>query len=188
MLTCVFFPFQCVITYYLPKVLVESIGMTREMALLISGIITTEYFLASLVQIWLVDKFNRRTLMFISSWGEIITMVILAVTTWQGSSPAGIAGAVMIALYNTFYAFGWLPIPFILPAEVCTLRLRAKGAALASVGAWIIEFMVVQITPVRLQFFFCSIKRLVSISADFCAFCRLRSRTSTGVPTFCSPH
>ncbi|KIW56375.1 hypothetical protein PV05_05040 [Exophiala xenobiotica] len=141
----------CVITYYLPKVLVESIGMTREMALLISGIITTEYFLASLVQIWLVDKFNRRTLMFISSAGEIITMVILAVTTWQGSSPAGIAGAIMIALYNTFYAFGWLPIPFILPAEVCTLRLRAKGAALASVGAWIIEFMVVQITPIAVQ-------------------------------------
>ena len=161
-LTCVL---QCVITYYLPKVLVESIGMTREMALLISGIITTEYFLASLVQIWLVDKFNRRTLMFISSAGEIITMVILAVTTWQGSSPAGIAGAIMIALYNTFYAFGWLPIPFILPAEVCTLRLRAKGAALASVGAWIIEFMVVQITPVRLHIPF----KLVSINADLCA-------------------
>jgi hypothetical protein len=139
---------QCVITYYLPKVLVESIGMTRELALLISGVITTEYFLASLVQIWLVDKFNRRTLMFVSSAGEIITMIILAITTWQGSSPAGIVGAVMIALYNTFYAFGWLPIPFILPAEVCTLRVRAKGAALASVGAWIIEFMVVQITPV----------------------------------------
>ncbi|KIX96707.1 uncharacterized protein Z520_07426 [Fonsecaea multimorphosa CBS 102226] len=141
----------CVITYYLPKVLVESIGMSRELALLISGIITTEYFLASLVQIWLVDKFNRRTLMFVSSAGEIITMVILAITTWQGSSPAGIAGAVMIALYNTFYAFGWLPIPFILPAEVCTLRVRAKGAALASVGAWIIEFMVVQITPIAVQ-------------------------------------
>ena len=154
------------ITYYLPKVstlvakyegvqtdisqqvLVESIGMTRQLALLISGVITTEYFLASLVQIWLVDKFNRRTLMFVSSAGEIITMIILAITTWQGSSPAGIVGAIMIALYNTFYAFGWLPVPFILPAEVCTLRVRAKGAALASVGAWIIEFMVVQITPV----------------------------------------
>ncbi|KAK4949872.1 hypothetical protein LTR10_011714 [Elasticomyces elasticus] len=141
----------CVITYYLPKVLVESIGMTRSLALLISGVITTEYFLASLVQIWLVDKFNRRTLMFISSAGEIITMIILAITTWQGSSPAGIVGAIMIAMYNTFYAFGWLPIPFILPAEVCTLRVRAKGAALASVGAWIIEFMVVQLTPIMVQ-------------------------------------
>ena len=141
----------CVITYYLPKVLQESVGMSRHMSLLMAGIITTEYFLASVVQIWLVDKFNRRTLMFFSSAGEIVTMVVLAITTWKGTFGAGIVGIVMIFLYNTFYAWGWLTIPFVYPAEITTLRLRAKGAAVASVGAWIVEFMVVQITPIAVQ-------------------------------------
>ena len=141
----------CVITYYLPKVLQESVGMSRHMSLLMAGIITTEYFLASIVQIWLVDKFNRRSLMFFSSAGEIITMVVLAITTWKGTFDAGVVGIVMIFLYNTFYAWGWLTIPFVYPAEITTLRLRAKGAAVASIGAWLIEFMVVQITPIAVQ-------------------------------------
>lgn len=137
----------CVITYYLPIVLSGSVGMSRHMSLLMAGIITTEYFIASIVQIFLVNYFRRRTLLFLSSAGEIITMAVLAGCVWDGSSAAGIVAIVMIFGYNTFYAFGWLTVPFVYPAEITTLRLRAKGAAIASVGAWIIEFMVVQITP-----------------------------------------
>ncbi|RHZ70696.1 hypothetical protein CDV55_101537 [Aspergillus turcosus] len=141
----------CVITYYLPTVLSGSVGMSRHMSLLMAGIITTEYFIASVIQIFLVNYFRRRTLMFLSSAGEIITMAILAGCVWDGRHAAGIAAVVMIFGYNTFYAFGWLTVPFVYPAEITTLRLRAKGAAIASVGAWIIEFMVVQITPYCVQ-------------------------------------
>jgi hypothetical protein len=42
-------------------------------------------------------------------------------------------------------------IPFVYPAEITTLRLRAKGTAIAAVGAWIVQFMVVQITPIAVQ-------------------------------------
>lgn len=113
-----------------------------------SGIITTEYFLASILQIYLVNTFKRRTMLFISSAGEIISMAVLAGCTYNGSHTAGIVSVVMIFLYNSFYAFGWLTIPFVYPAEITTLRLRAKGAAVASIGAWLIEYMVVQITPI----------------------------------------
>jgi len=84
------------------------------MSLLMSGIITTEYYLASLVQIWLTDKFNRRTLLFLSSAGEIITMAVLAITVHDGSRGAGWVAVVMIFLYNTFYAWGWLTVSIIL--------------------------------------------------------------------------
>lgn len=141
----------CVITYYLPTVLSGSVGMSRHMSLLMAGIITTEYFIASVIQIFLVNYFRRRTLMFLSSAGEIITMAVLAGCVWDGRHAAGIAAVVMIFGYNTFYSFGWLTVPFVYPAEITTLRLRAKGAAIASVGAWIIEFMVVQITPYCVQ-------------------------------------
>jgi hypothetical protein len=143
--------------------------MSRHMALLMSGIITTEYFLASLLQIYLVNRFKRRTLLFVSSAGEIITLAVLAVTVHDGGHAAGIVSVVIVFLYNSFYAFGWLPvslllfalvvfqqlmdaqIPFVYPAEITTLRLRAKGTAIAAVGAWIVQFMVVQITPIAVQ-------------------------------------
>jgi sugar porter (SP) family MFS transporter len=141
----------CVITYYLPVVLSGSVGMSRHMSLLMAGIITTEYFLASIVQIWLVNRFKRRTLLFLSSAGEIISMAILAGCVRDGRFSAGIVATIMIFFYNTFYAWGWLTVPFVYPTEITTLRLRAKGAAIGSVGAWIIEFMVVQITPYCVQ-------------------------------------
>lgn len=96
----------------MPTVLRSSVGLSRELSLLVAGILTTEYFLASIVQIWLVEKFNRRTLLFLSSAGEIVTMVVLAITTHDGSFSAGIVGIVMIGLYNTFYAWGWLTVSF----------------------------------------------------------------------------
>lgn len=141
----------CVITYYLPKVLSDSVGMSRHMSLLMSGIITTEYFLASIVQIFIVNHFNRRTCLFLSSAGEIISMLVLAGCVRDGRFSAGVVAVVMVFLYNSFYAFGWLTVPFVYPAEITTLRLRAKGTAVASVGAWLIEFMVVQITPICVQ-------------------------------------
>ncbi|KAL2007463.1 hypothetical protein VTN00DRAFT_8901 [Thermoascus crustaceus] len=78
-------------------------------------------------------------------------MVVLAGCVSDGSFAAGIVATVMIFGCNSFYAFGWLIIPFVYPAEITTLRLRAKGAAIASFGAWIIEFMVVQIIPICVQ-------------------------------------
>lgn len=89
------------------------------MALLMSGIITTEYFLASLLQIYLVNRFKRRTLLFVSSAGEIITLAVLAVTVHDGGHTAGIVSVVMVFLYNLFYAFGWLPVSLLLFALVC---------------------------------------------------------------------
>jgi hypothetical protein len=90
------------------------------MALLMSGIITTEYFLASIVQIWLIHRFKRRTLMFLSSAGEIITMLILAITVHDGGYGAGIVAVIMVFLYNTFYAFGWLTVNY--PIIVCDVK------------------------------------------------------------------
>jgi hypothetical protein len=75
-----------------------------------AGIITTEYFLSSVFQIWLTDKLNRRTLLFISSWGEIITMAVLAITVHNGGRPAAWVAVAMVFLYNTFYSWGWLTV------------------------------------------------------------------------------
>lgn len=84
------------------------------MSLLMAGIITTEYWLSSVFQIWLTDKFNRRTLLLLSSAGEIITMAVLAGTVKDGGRAAGWVAVAMIFLYNTFYSWGWLTVSIIL--------------------------------------------------------------------------
>lgn len=58
--------------------------------------------------------------MFLSSAGEIITMLILAITVHDGGYGAGIVAVIMVFLYNTFYAFGWLTVNY--PIIVCDVK------------------------------------------------------------------
>jgi hypothetical protein len=100
----------CLITYYLPKVLVSSVGMSRAASLLVAGLCTTEYVLASIFQVFMVGWLKRRTMLFISSAGEITSMTVLAITVWHGGFGAGIVATVMLFGFNTFYSFGWLTV------------------------------------------------------------------------------
>lgn len=54
-------------------------------------------------------------------------------------------------LYEAIFATGWLPVPWLYPAEIMPLRHRTHGAALATAGDWIFNYMIVQITPIMIS-------------------------------------
>jgi len=39
----------------------------------------------------------------------------------------------LYSLFNFFFSVGWLAIPWLYPAEIAPLRIRAKAAALSTV-------------------------------------------------------
>jgi hypothetical protein len=78
-------------------------------------------------------------------------MAVLAITVHNGNYAAGIVGAAMLFLFNTIIAQGWLTVPWLYASEICTLRLRARGAAAASAGLWIMNFAVAKFTPASIQ-------------------------------------
>lgn len=43
--------------------------------------------------------------------------------------------------------FGWQGVPWLYPAEINSLGMRTKGCALGTATNWIVNFMVVEITP-----------------------------------------
>lgn len=136
------------ITYYIPVVLENQLGMTLENSRLISACNGTEYFLASWIAVFTIEHFGRRTLMLFGAAGMSISMVILAVTASIGSNGANIACIVFLFVFNTFFAIGWLGMTWLYPAEVVPLRIRAPANALATSSNWIFNFLVVMITPV----------------------------------------
>mgnify|MGYP002717965208 CR=1 FL=1 len=81
-----------------------------------------------------------------------ISMAVLAGSNYRlthlGDSRAGIAQAVFLFVFNTFFAIGWLGMTWLYPAEIVPLRIRAPTNALATSANWIFNFMVVMITPV----------------------------------------
>jgi len=135
------------ITYYAPVIFQQSIGLSRNTSLLLGGFNGVEYFLASIIPVFLIDRVGRRPLMLFAAAGQTACMIVLAVTVQNGGVSAGKAAASMLFLFNTFFACGWLAIPWLYPAEVTTLRIRSKGAACATMSNWIFNFLVVKITP-----------------------------------------
>lgn len=141
------------ITYYLTLVF-TSIGLSNNLSRLLSGFNGLEYFAASLIPIFAIEKLGRRRSMMVCAAGCSASMIVLGVLLATGATESktrGAAAAAMMFVFNTFFAVGWLAIPWLYPAEICTLRIRSKGAATATISNWLFNFVIVQITPVAIQ-------------------------------------
>jgi len=139
------------ITYYAPVIFEQSVGLSHDFSLLLSGFNGIAYFLSSLIPIWLIDRIGRRKLMLFAAAGQCACMAVLAGTTSVTHKGTGIVAATMLFLFNFFFAVGLLAIPWLLPAEYAPLPIRASAAALASASNWIFTFLVVEITPVSIK-------------------------------------
>ena len=138
------------ITYYAP-VIYTTIGLKGYLPSLLTACNGTEYFLASLIAIAVIEKIGRRKLMLFGAAGMSLGMVALTVCTKYsdaGNKGAGIGDAFFLFFFNTFFAIGWLGMTWLYPAEIVPLRIRAPANALSTSANWIFNFMVVMISPV----------------------------------------
>ncbi|KZT65987.1 general substrate transporter [Daedalea quercina L-15889] len=133
------------ITYY-ATILFQRLGINDVNSRIIAAANGTEYFLASLVAILLIDRVGRRPLMLFGSIGQMTTMIILAVLGSVDSSGAKVASAVLLFVFNSFFAIGWLGMTWLYPAEIVGLRIRAPANAFSTASNWIFNFVVVMVT------------------------------------------
>lgn len=136
------------ITYYIPTVLQNQVKLSGFLSRVISGANGTEYFAASWIAVFTVERVGRRSLMIFGAAGMSISMVVLAITASIKNAQAGIAVTVFLFVFNTCFAIGWLGMTWLYPAEIVPLRIRAPANAVATSANWIWNFMVVMITPV----------------------------------------
>ena len=124
------------ITYYAPGkshiggadksvIFQQSIGLSRDISLLLGGFNGIEYFLASMIPVFIIDRVGRRPLMMFSAAGQTACMIVLTVTVQNGGKSAGKGAASMLFLFNTFFAVGWLamyttslPILIVVPGYI----------------------------------------------------------------------
>ncbi|MCJ1353731.1 MAG: hypothetical protein MMC33_003718 [Icmadophila ericetorum] len=136
------------ITYYAATIYQNEIGLSPSIARILAAANGTEYFLFSWVAVFTIERFGRRHLMIFGASGMVLSMVILAIMTKIGGKGPGIVAALFLFVFNSFFAVGWLGIPWLYPAEIVPLRIRAPANALSTSANWAFNFMVVMITPV----------------------------------------
>ncbi|KIJ70213.1 hypothetical protein HYDPIDRAFT_23342 [Hydnomerulius pinastri MD-312] len=100
------------ITYY-ATLLFERLGIASVNSRIIAAANGTEYFLASFVAIALIERVGRRKLMLFGTIGQGLTMVLLAILGSINNSTAQVISAVLLFVFNTFHAIGWLAMAWL---------------------------------------------------------------------------
>ncbi|KAL6854833.1 hypothetical protein ACO1O0_005960 [Amphichorda felina] len=136
------------INYYLPIIIEQNMGVNRSLSLILSGAAQCTYLVGSAIPVLLMDRFGRRTLLFICSAGLCFCFVMVSILVSVGTSSASYAATVFIFIYQLFMGVGWLPVPWFYPSEITTTRTRSRMQAIASGWNWMAVFAVVKITPI----------------------------------------
>ncbi|KAI5195548.1 general substrate transporter [Aureobasidium subglaciale] len=139
------------VTYYATVVFEDSLGFDPTFARLLTGVLGTEYFLAALVALFVVDRLGRCRLMMWNAGGMGLAMMVAGIGLSQGNKSGAYAATVMIFLFNTFFAIGWLGITWLYPAEITPMRIRAEANGLSTSANWLFNYAVVQLSPIMIN-------------------------------------
>jgi MFS family permease len=155
------------INYYAPVVYANTMGLSRNMSLILGGCTSLTYLAASFIPLWTIDRFGRRNLLMFSAAGLCLCFSLASILLSVNTRPTAFGATAMVFVFQIFLGIGWLPIPWLYPSEVTTTRIRSKGQAIGGFINWMCVFTVVQITPIAIE----NIEwRTFIIFAVFCAF------------------
>ncbi|KAF8743193.1 General substrate transporter, partial [Rhizoctonia solani] len=135
------------INYLAPVVYENTMGLSRNLSLILGGCTAITYFVASFIPLWTVDRFGRRALLMFSATGLSTCFLLAAVLLSVSTKSAAYGATAMVFVFQIFLGIGFLPIPWLYPAEVSHTRIRAYTSAISSFVNWMCVFAVVEMTP-----------------------------------------
>ncbi|KAJ3532419.1 hypothetical protein NM208_g8442 [Fusarium decemcellulare] len=140
-----------VVVFYIAVVLEDSVGLSRQMALIAGGCINLAFAVGSLIPALYLDRIGRRKPMIIGSIGMGLSLMAISVLlSYQGTSKEAVTGKTCIAFFVTYMLFfgaSLNAIPWCYAPEILPLKARAKGTSLAVMVNWAFVFLIVMVTP-----------------------------------------
>ena len=148
-----------VMSYYMPTVLIQSVGLSNMIARLLTAINSTCQLIFGTIFIPFTERWGRRRMLMISALGMCFAFLVVTILLGLAAQPGYESeskklGNASIAFFFVFYLFwptGQLGIPWLYPAEINSLSMRTKGAAVATATNWLTNFIIVEITPIGIQ-------------------------------------
>lgn len=135
-----------IMSYYMPTVLINSVGLSERMARLLSACNAVSYLIFSSIAILLVERWGRRGLMLLSTSGQLLSFLVITIllryAVGDMKEPLGSASVAFFYFYFISFGVGMLGVPWLYPTEVNSLPMRTKGAALATGTNWYLSGFV----------------------------------------------
>jgi sugar porter (SP) family MFS transporter len=131
------------VLYFAPRIF-EMTGLGKEAALLQSVGIGVTNLIFTFVGLWMVDRLGRRTLLYLGSFGYIIS---LGLTAWAFfTRHYGIVPACIFA-FIAAHAVGQGTVIWVFISEIFPNRHRAEGQAFGSFTHWVFAALLTTFFP-----------------------------------------
>ncbi len=130
--------------YYAPRIF-ELAGLEKSASFFSSIGIGIVNLIFTLVGIYMIDRFGRKTLMYIGSFGYIISLglVILAFANeWKG-----MAVPIFFFVFIASHAIGQGSVIWVFISELFPNKLRATGTAFGTSVHWILAALIPSFVP-----------------------------------------
>jgi SP family arabinose:H+ symporter-like MFS transporter len=131
------------VLYFAPRIF-EMTGLGTKAALLQSVGIGVTNLVFTFVGLWLIDRLGRRTLLYIGSFGYIIS---LGMVSWAFFTGHVSVVPVCIFAFIAAHAVGQGAVIWVFISEIFPNRHRAEGQALGSFTHWIFAALLTTFFP-----------------------------------------
>jgi len=128
------------IIYYAPRIF-EMTGLGTSSALLSSAGVGLVNFLFTLLALNFIDRFGRRTLMLIGSFGLIVTLGLVSYSFFTQRFE-GYTVPIYLFIYIAFFAFSQGAVIWVFISEIFPNQVRAYGQALGSFTHWLLAAII----------------------------------------------
>ena len=137
------------ILYFAPRIF-ELTGLGAKAALLQSIGIGVTNLIFTFVGLWLIDRLGRRTLLYIGSFGYIVSLGLVA---WAFFTEHFAIVPVCIFAFIAAHAVGQGAVIWVFISEIFPNRHRAEGQALGSFTHWVFAALLTTFFPKMVSVF-----------------------------------
>ncbi len=137
------------ILYYGPRIL-ENAGFSLSSALGGQVVIGAVMVVFTLLAIWKVDQWGRRTMLLIGATGALISHIIIGILFYSGITQ-GVTMLVFILIFIACFAFSYGPVVWICLSEIFPNRIRGRAMAIATLMLWATNALLGQMVPLLLE-------------------------------------
>jgi sugar porter (SP) family MFS transporter len=141
-----------VILYYAPMIF-EKAGATTDAAMFQAVVVGMTNMLFTIVAMFFIDRFGRKTLLLIGAVGMFVTLTGAGLNYYFENLFGGSSVAIFIVGFIAFFALSQGAVIWVFLAEIFPNKVRAKGQAVGSFTHWIMNAVIGLVFPIALSQF-----------------------------------
>ena len=134
------------VIYYSPRIFAET-GMGESAALLSSVGVGVINLIATFIGIFLIDKMGRKFLMYLCSFGYIVSLGLISLTFYTGFGACSLLIPILVFVFIASHAVGQGAVIWVFISEIFPNQVRSYGNALGSGTHWVFAALIAATFP-----------------------------------------